>query len=505
MNKKFKIGNSVRYGSMSLIATAVVLAIIVIVNLAVNALPASYTTYTTDAKGVYDITDTSRDYLSKLDTDVILYVVATEAANDEHHLMIKEFIRRYSLLSDRITVKNIDPELYPEFINTYIKKELTVEYTAEDLSTEYTHLVVESEKRSMIVPYSNIFTLSITTDQLEEYYYTYGYVPYDFELENRLLSAIDFVCADTIPSIYYTTGHGEAELDSGYKGFAVYENILLNELKLSEAEGIPSEGRAIIIYAPTTDFTDAEIKMLKEFSDRGGNIILSTCYNSTLESRDLPKLYSFIAEYYGLEYFDVMVFDGNAGNYFGYQYWLFPKMTSSVNSVITSTSGSLLFRNCNAIAVSETLPEGVKVTALQTTSDSGYAKTKITESTQSKKEEGDLEGSFLLGAMSERTTEDARSVLWWYASTDALSTEIDSQLASIYGTAITKNSYLVIYTLIEAVDKDNSVSVASVALTYEILEISDGAATLWSVIIIAIIPGAILAYGIYVRYKRVRR
>jgi hypothetical protein len=37
------------------------------------------------------------------------------------------------------------------------------------------------------------------------------------------------------------------------------------------------------------------------------------------------------------------------------------------------------------------------------------------------------------------------------------------------------------------------------------LDISDKAATLWSWIIIAIIPGSILGYGIYVRVRRARR
>ena len=68
--KKLKITNSLKYGTYSLIATAVVLAIIIIANLAVAALPSKYTSITNDKKGIYDISDASRArfvFTTKLD------------------------------------------------------------------------------------------------------------------------------------------------------------------------------------------------------------------------------------------------------------------------------------------------------------------------------------------------------------------------------------------------------------------------------------------------------
>ena len=65
--------------------------------------------------------------------------------------------------------------------------------------------------------------------------------------------------------------------------------------------------------------------------------------------------------------------------------------------------------------------------------------------------------------------------------------------------------YVAVYVLTESVDKKESVSAASIIITHERMDISNKAADFWSWLIIAIIPGAILGYGIYVRVRRVRR
>lgn len=490
-----KFNSSARYGSFSLAVTAIVLVILILVNLAVNSLPATMTSITNEKSSVYTITDASKDYLKTLDQEITVYIVQIDGASGEHDLMIKKYVERYATLSDKLTVKYIDPEIKPNFLPSHnTDNEIGEEY----LDTAYTHLVVESEKRSRIIPYADIFKYALSGDDLTAFYQANGYVPYSYEIENCLLSAIDYVTLDVVPTIYYTSTHKEASLDEGFNAFAKLDNVNLKALDLETEGKVPSDACAVIIYSPQTDFSEKEINALKEYADKNGNVIISTDYNINVSDRYLDRLYAFTKEYYGMDYLDALVLEGDTGRIYGYPIYIYATMTDKVPSAIKSgTGGYVLFTYAHAISVSDTLPEGVTVDKLFTTTSGGYAKITFGSEETFAKKDGDLSGVFTLGAISTRQSGDAKSRLWWFSSTDALATTMSTTIAG--------NIYVPVYVLTESVNKENSVSAAAVLITHELLEISDKAADLWSWIIIAIVPGAILGYGIYVRVRRVRR
>lgn len=484
-----KINSSARYGSFSLIVTAVVLVILILVNLAVNSLPATLTSIAGEKTSVYTISKASVKYLKTLEDEITVYVVQIDGASSEHDLMIKKYVERYAELSPKLTVKTVDPEVKPGFLPSYNKDNSISE---DKLASSVTHLVVESGKRARIIPYSDIFKYALSGDDLNAFYQAYGYIPYSYEIENCLLSAIDYVTLDTLPTIYYTSTHKENTLDEGFTAFAKLENIGISALDIEKEGKIPSDAEAVIIYAPETDFSAKEIAALKDYADRGGNIILSTEFNKNLSDRVLDNLYAFASEYYGMSHKDIIVLEGETKNVYYYPDCIFTTMTDKVPSAIkTGQQGYVIFTFAHAIEISDTLPEGVTVDTLFTTTSKGYAKKEYGKDFTYDKQKDDLSGTFVLGAASTRKNGDTSSRLWWFSSTDALSTSM--------------NPYVAVYVLTESVDKEESVSAASIIITHDRVDISDKAATLWSWIIIAIIPAAILGYGIYVRVRRVRR
>ncbi len=489
-----KFNSSARYGSFALITTAVVLAILIIVNLALNALPATMTSIAGEKTDVYTISKASKDYLKSLGEEITVYVVQIDGASGEHDLMIKKYVERYATLSGKITVKYVDPEIKPMFLSSYNEDGSINE---DLLDPSYTHLVVESSKRARIIPYSDIFKYALTGDDLTAFYQAYGYVPYSYEIENCLLSAVDYVTLETLPKIYYTSTHKETALDEIFTAFAKLENIGISELDIETEGKIPSDAQALVIYAPQTDFSEKEINALKEYADNGGRIILSTEFNLALSDRIHENLYGFIEEYYGMSYVDALVYEGTASRYLSSKTYVFVTMTDKVHSAIKSgTYGSVIFTYSHAIEVSQTPPEGVTVDTLFTTTDKGYAKPTYDKETE-EKSDGDLSGTFVLGARSTRVIGDSSSTLLWYSSTDALRTTWNYQLA--------ESMHVAVYTLSESVEKRDIVSAVAMLVTRDTVDISDKAATVWSWIIIAIVPGLILGYGIYVRVRRVRR
>ena len=59
------------------------------------------------------------------------------------------------------------------------------------------------------------------------------------------------------------------------KTFIENENIKLQELNFFEVSSIPADVKAIMIAGPQDDFSDREMKMLRDFWDKQGRIFVA--------------------------------------------------------------------------------------------------------------------------------------------------------------------------------------------------------------------------------------
>src|SRR4029077_13844691 len=87
-------------------------------------------------------------------------------------------------------------------------------------------------------------------------------------------------------------GHKEPPLNgqiSVLKTFIENENIKFQELNFFEVGAIPPEIKAIFIAGPQYDFSDREMKMLREFWEKQGRILLLLD-----PSAKTPKLLAFL-------------------------------------------------------------------------------------------------------------------------------------------------------------------------------------------------------------------
>ena len=78
----------------------------------------------------------------------------------------------------------------------------------------------------------------------------------------------------------YVTGHKEPSLSEGtspisvLKTFIENENIKFQELNLLDLDAIPAEVKAVMIVGPLYDFSDREMKLLRDFWDKQGRVLL---------------------------------------------------------------------------------------------------------------------------------------------------------------------------------------------------------------------------------------
>ncbi len=117
-----------------------------------------------------------------------------------------------------------------------------------------------------------------------------------FKGEQAITSAMMDLVEGKKSTLGYVLGHKEPPLAGAspisiLKTFIENENIKFQELNLFDVEAIPAELKTILIIGPQYDFSDREMKLLRDFWDKQGRILL------LLEpAAKTPKLDGFLNE-----------------------------------------------------------------------------------------------------------------------------------------------------------------------------------------------------------------
>lgn len=195
--------------------SAVVLAVIVVVNLIVGLIPSHITAFDTSTQKFYTIDPQTKQYLSSLDKNITIMWVCSDSMDDP---TMTHFLEEYAAMSSKISLKRLDPVADSAKLKPYVQ-DLEVELTEDTC-----FLLVESEYRHQILLLTDLYF--IQNDLIDQYYglgalpytyvlsseeyyqlYTYaesaGYASqYSFYAENVLTSAIEYTVIETITEDY---------------------------------------------------------------------------------------------------------------------------------------------------------------------------------------------------------------------------------------------------------------------------------------------------------------
>ena len=465
MEKKANL--ALRGGSYSLVITAVVLAVLIVVNVFVSVLPASATQYDISASQLYSITSNTKVVVNNLQQDVTIYWIVQAEAEDQ---IIENLLSKYESLSGRITVVKKNPDAFPTF---------TEQYT--DAIVPNNSLIVESGERYRYVSYEDLYETELDT-------YSYSYVTSGFDGEGAITSAIDYVVTEDLPQLYVLEGHGETELPADFTDAVEKANIETNSLSLLNVDEIPDEADALVIYAPQSDISEEEAAMLVDYADAGGKLLVMA---GPVEGEDLPNLYRVLAEY-GVEPVKGLVVEGDRSYYaFGYPYILMPDLTSH------EITDSLLTENYYPILpLSQGLSIGNgkgTVAELLTTSSSAYSKIAGFALETYEKEEEDTDGPFTLAVSVD--TDGGGQIVWFSAS--GFLDEVYNSYSSGANVDLAMNA------LSSLIGEREAISIRSKSLSYSYLTISDTTSATLKTLMIGVFPLAYLAAGviIYVRKR----
>lgn len=460
---------ALRGGGYSLTITAIVLALLIVVNILVSALPSSLTKMDISATKLYSITSNTKVVVNALNEDVTIYWVVQSGKEDE---VIENLLGKYESLSDHIQVVKKNPDVYPTFAEQYT-----------DETVYNNSLIVECGEKSRFIAYTDIYLQ-------EADMYSYSYTT-SFDGEGAITSAIDYVTSQELPQLYLVEGHGEQDLPANFSGQIEKENMEVNSLSLVTVDAIPEDAACVVIYAPESDISQEERDMLAEYAENGGKLLVIA---GPTQDGLLENLYSLLADY-GVEASEGIVVEG-AREYYSLQgpLVLLPELNSHA---ITDALMAERYRPTMPLSTGLTITGssgGATVTPLLTTSDDAFSKLAGYDLTTYEREEGDLDGPFALAVSIE--TNGGGGIVWFTSS---------YFLEDAYNaTSSGANGDLAMNALSALIGESEAMAIRSKSLNYNYLTINEATSSLLKVLMIGVCPLAYLGVGLHTILKRRR-
>ena len=474
---------SLKIGAYSTVICVVVIAIAIVVNMLVGAIPTKFTKFDTTGSGIYELSEDTKNIVSGINEDITLYLVCESG---KENATINEFLSRYSQANSKITVKTLDPAINPTF--------KSANETTHDLSKMTPNsVIVSGEKRDVEVSYDSIFYTKYSQEELYQYYMYYGQAPENetyFGGEQAITGAIDNITTEDLPKIYTLDGHGETAIGESYAKYLTTDNYVTDTLTLKTGDGkIPEDADIILINSPASDISSDELSTLSDYVKGGGKLVLVTGFDT--ESRAFDNL-GKLEESFGMKLIDGLAVEGDSKHYYQYPYYLIPNV--STTSAITSeiSKNYVMMPLAQAFENTEPMPQGVSVEALLTTSSSAYT---APISDNSISEQRIFEGSYNVGAVATYTEDDITGNFVWFTSKGITDDSIDEYVSG-------GNSTLFLKTLASLCDKKASVSIAAKTMNSDTLTVTEGSANIWNMLVTVIIPLAVIIIGFGVWLSR---
>ena len=316
-NYNKKISNVSKKPNTKVIVAAVI-AVVVLLNVAIQFLPDSIRRFDITSSKSYTLSESTKKYFSELDEKVTFYILDADGSDVKY----EHFLKRIDSGFDNIDVKWTSSEKV-----THLTEELGI--STENITPYF--VIAESDKRKTAVSHADLMfyrtdnstltsffgtgELSLveyeyykqvlaeqaqsSTEYAEQYASMLEALLYDvdmyFNAEPYLCSIVEYVTVDIIPARYTLTGHGEVVFADTEIGHYLSDTVGMThkELDISDGSAIPEDAVSIVVFDPDTDITKAEADMLIAYLDNGGQMTFFT----SNEDLDLPNLMSVINAY----------------------------------------------------------------------------------------------------------------------------------------------------------------------------------------------------------------
>lgn len=462
-------------GAYNSVMIVVAFAVTIFANLLVNQIPSQYTTFDLTTEKLYSLTDNTYSVLDALNEDVTINVLATESQMDT---TVAKTLKSYEDYSKHIKVKYVDPTSNPTFYQKYT-----------DDSVTSGSLIVVSDKRSKTIAYSSLYESTMD-------YQTYQSTTTGYDAEGQITSAIAYVVSKDMPKIYMVTGHGEASLDATFTSAIAKLNIDYADVTLLKVDTIPDDAQAVIVNAPTSDFSSDDVAKLQKYIDQGGNVIFMYGY-TTASLKNYTKLLSDN----GVEIVNGMIIEDSTkstNNFYQTPNWLLPNVESDTITSKLPSNGYVFMKASAGIKIDQKAADAGTTRYLLETSDNAFARTDVSN-TSAQKASGDIDGPFALGAVVTKKLDNGKtSNIVVYSSANLFTADSDQYVSG-------NNQTLFTSTLSQFVNVQSSVNIPAKEYKLTQITISSANILLIALVITVVLPIALIVIGLVIWIERRKR
>ena len=281
MNNKTKkhLSRKMRHGGYATAMIVAVIAVVVVLNIIVGILADMYSlTLDLTTGQTYALSDEVKPYVQQNDKDVQVYVLSDEVNMAGYtqlvqlNAMLKEFVQ----LSDKLTLTYVDIVKDPTFVANY-----------PDLELASYDVLFDCDGKTKVMTLDDMFTAQ--QDQ------TTGAVTYTSNVEQKLLSALITVTAETSSNVAFLGGHDETAPE------ALVDLLKNNNYTVKQNEnlsiGLSEDFDALIICAPARDYSAEELKVLSDYLSNNDQLGKNVFYFASPSQPELPNLEEFLLEW----------------------------------------------------------------------------------------------------------------------------------------------------------------------------------------------------------------
>jgi len=479
---------SSRSGKIKIIISVAV-AVLLLLNVGLWFIPERFKKIDITANDAYTLSDGTKTFLSGLDEKITLYVLDADGSDTRYEYLLglldgyknvdvkwmsskkathllepmgltvpeDKKIPYFIVIESEKRTAYLDHYSLFSYVNSNSDLVSFISYiesmTGQDLATTNSSGYAEMSIEQYELLLDLISTYAQNDSQNAATYVSYySSLIYDtqqyFYGEVALSKKIEEAIVDKIPTRYMLTGHGETPVGNTWLGFMLSEmGLQCKDLNTTESLEIPSDAVSVMVLAPTSDITEAEAQTLLNYLGGGGQITFIT----SDANLSMPNLMSVINAYgmsanSGTVGERVEVKNSTDESTVGPEAAPDPsaepkyESTDSVTAYLNTDHDALsVLKNLsvvskitkgNDIDISAKL-EGIKTTALLTTSENCYIGEYSEEDSEMK--------HMILAAIAEK--ENGGKLLWFTGASSFLNTissdTTEEQYVTMYGNCIT--------------------------------------------------------------------
>ena len=303
---------------------SVVLGVAILMNTGMLFVPVSATRADLTQTDTYTLSEGSRDFLKNLDTEVTVFVIEGTGGDTRFEYFMDELCGQSKKLSwKRLSAADSGDILAPlgltpgDITGSGLPYYLVIQgqtrtegvdyyslfyyYTANSNLLQFlqTYFSASAQAKMSYYEYNQyLYYLELYSQQNSQFQQYWYYLVNDtdryFQGEAVLTSVIEYVSADLIPVTYRLVGNGENEL-SGTLMSSLLSTYSLEykALNLKEIEAIPDDAAAVLVAAPTADYSVEDTAKLEAYLARGG--VVSVLTEET--HLDYPNLMGLLRQY----------------------------------------------------------------------------------------------------------------------------------------------------------------------------------------------------------------